>query len=125
MAAQAESESSAFDTAKLFFALALLVGGVIGFYYFSDQLLLYRVLGVVGLSVMAIATILTTAMGQGFLVFLREARIEVRKMVWPTRQEATQATLVVVALVFLMGLILWLLDMLLFWGVGLLTGAGA
>ncbi|MGZ8217192.1 preprotein translocase subunit SecE [Methylomagnum sp.] len=124
MSAQAESESSAFDTAKLVLSVILLIGGIVGFHYFSEQSLIYRIIGVVALSVSAIGVVLTTAMGKGFLVFLKEARIEVRKVVWPTRQETVQATLVVVALVFLVGLILWLLDMILFWGISRLTGQG-
>jgi preprotein translocase subunit SecE len=125
MAARAESRVSVFDTTKLLFAIVLLVCGVIGFYYFSEQLLLYRVLGVIGLSGIAVVLVLTTVMGRDFLGFLRESRVEVRKMFWPTRAETMQATLVVVALVFVVGIILWLLDMFLFWGVGLLTGQGA
>jgi preprotein translocase subunit SecE len=124
MAARAESGASAFDTAKLVLAIVLLITGVVGFHYFSDQALLYRVLGVVGLSITAFAILFTTAMGKSFLGFLKEARVEVRKVVWPTRQETVQSTLVVVALVFLVGIILWMLDMALFWGISLLTGQG-
>lgn len=72
----------------------------------------------------ALALVLSTAMGKSFMVFLKDARIEVRKIVWPTRQETTQSTLVVVALVFVVGLLLWTLDAALFWGVSLLTGQG-
>jgi preprotein translocase subunit SecE len=85
---------------------------------------IYRILGLVGLSVSGAAIVFTTKVGRSFLAFVREARVEVRKVVWPTRQETVQATLVVVALVFLVGLILWLLDMVLFWGISLLTGQG-
>jgi preprotein translocase subunit SecE len=126
MAAHAESSSSAFDTAKLVAAILMLVIGIGAFYYFAEKFdLLYRVLGVVGLGGVAVYIVFTTAIGRQLLGFLKEARIEVRKVVWPTRQETTQATLVVVALVFLVGLILWLLDMFLFWGISLLTGQGA
>lgn len=124
MSAQADSEASAFDTARLVLAVILLIAGIVGFYYFSGQSLIYRIMSVVGLSVSAIGVILTTAMGKGFLSFLKDARIEVRKVVWPTRQETVQATLVVVALVFFVGLALWLLDMVLFWGISRLTGQG-
>ncbi len=125
MAARAESGSSFIDTAKLVLAIGLLIAGVVGFYYFSQQSLLYRVLGIVGLSIVSIATIFTTALGKSFWGFLKEARVEVRKVVWPTRQETVQATLIVVALVFLVGLMLWLFDMFLFWVVSQLTGQGA
>jgi preprotein translocase subunit SecE len=125
MAARAESGSSVLVTAKLVLAIGLLIAGVVGFYYFSQQLLLYRVLGVVGLSIVSVAMILTTSLGRSFWGFVKEARVEVRKVVWPTRQETVQATLIVVALVFLVGLMLWLLDMFLFWVIGQLTGQGA
>jgi len=125
MAARAESGSSVIDTAKLVLAIGLLIAGVVGFYYFSQQLLLYRVLGVVGLSIVSIAMILTTSLGKTFWGFVKEARVEVRKVVWPTRQETVQATLIVVALVFLVGLMLWLLDMFLFWVISQLTGQGS
>lgn len=125
MAARAESGSSVIDTAKLVLAIVLLIAGVVGFYYFSQQPLLYRVLGVVGLTVASMAMILTTSLGRGFWGFLKEARVEVRKVVWPTRQETVQATLIVVALVFLVGLMLWLFDMFLFWAISHLTGQGA
>jgi len=122
MAAQAEPSTSAFDTLKLLLAISLLIAGIAGFYYFSDQALLYRVLGVLGFAGMAVALLFTTAVGRDLWGFFKESRTEVRKVIWPTRQETVQATLVVVALVFLMGLILWFLDMFLFWGVGIVTG---
>ena len=122
MAVQAEPSTSAFDTAKLLFAISLMIAGIAGFYYFSDQALLYRVLGVLGLAGGAVALLFTTAFGKELWNLIREARTEVRKVVWPTRQETMQATLMVVALVFLVGLILWILDMFLFWGIGILTG---
>lgn len=125
MAARAESSASVIDTAKLVLAIVVLVGGIVGFYYFSSYGLLYRILGVVAFTMAAFGLVLTTTAGQAFLGFLKDARIEVRKVVWPTRQETVQATLVVVALVFLVGLILWLLDMMLFWGISTLTGQGA
>jgi preprotein translocase subunit SecE len=124
MAAQSESGASAFDTAKLVLAVVLLVAGIAGYHYFSSQLLVYRVLGVIAIAIAAIAIVLATRLGKEFLGFLHESRVEVRKVVWPTRQETTQSTLVVVALVFLMGIILWFLDMGLFWGVSALTNQG-
>lgn len=124
MTAQSESSASAFDTAKLVLAVVLLIAGIAGYYYFSSQLLVYRVLGVLIVAIVATMVVLNTYLGKEFLSFLRESRIEVRKVVWPTRQETTQSTLVVVALVFLVGIILWLLDMGLFWGVSALTNQG-
>lgn len=124
MAARVESRKSAVDTAKLILAIILLLGGIVGFYYFSGQALVYGVLVVLGFSIAAIAIVFTTSIGKALLLFIKDARIEVRKVVWPTRQETVQATLVVIALVFLVGLILWFLDMGLFWGISHLTGQG-
>ncbi|MFO1419243.1 MAG: preprotein translocase subunit SecE [Methylotetracoccus sp.] len=125
MATQAETVSTTFDTLKLVLAVILLLAGVGGYYYFAELSVLYRALGVIGLSVAALFIVLTTARGRDLWAFFRESRAEVRRMVWPTRQETVQMTLIVFALVFLVGLILWLLDMLLFWGVTFLTGQGA
>jgi len=125
MTTQAESVSSPLDTAKLVFAGALMIAGVIGYYYFVEQSVFYRVLGVLGAALLAGGLVFTTALGRGLWGFFRESRTEVRKMVWPTRPETVQTTLIVFALVFLVGLILWLLDMALFWLVTTLTGQGA
>ena len=125
MATQAESVSTTFDTVKLVFAVALLVASVAGYYYFANESVFYRALGVIGLSLLALGVVFTTAQGRNLWSFFKESRVEVRKMVWPTRQETVQTTLIVFALVFLVGLILWLLDMFLFWAVTLLTGQGA
>lgn len=122
MAANAETNASAFDTVKLIVAVVILIAGIAGFYYFSSQALLYRVVGVLLFSGASVGLIFTTALGSKVLGFLKDSRIEVRKVIWPTRQETLQSTMIVVALVFLVGTILWLLDMFLFWGIGVLTG---
>lgn len=124
MSVRAESASSGLDTLKLIVAILVLLGGIVGFYYYGDKGLVYRVFGVLFSTLAAIGIILSTAVGKEFMHFLREAQVEVRKVIWPTRQETMQSTLVVVALVFLVGLILWTLDAGLFWGVSLLTGQG-
>lgn len=124
MNARAESSSSVLDTVKLVVAVAILVAGIVGFYQFADKALAYRVLGVIAAALTAIGLAATTAMGRLFLAFLADSRVEVRKVVWPTRQETMQSTLVVVALVFLVGILLWTLDALLYWGISHLTGQG-
>ena len=125
MNARAETASAVLDTVKLVIAVAILVLGIGGFYYFADKALALRVLGVVAAGILCLATLATTAMGRLFLGFLVESRVEVRKVIWPTRQETLQSHLVVVALVFLVGLILWTLDALLFWGISHMTGQGS
>jgi len=119
---QQPGKSSVIDTTKLILSIGLLVAGIAGFYYFSAYPTLYRVLGILVIGGVSVGIVLTTAIGRITASYLKESRQEVRKVIWPTRQETMQSTLVVVALVFIVGLILWLLDMVLFWGVGLLTG---
>ena len=117
-----ESSLSQADIARWAAVAALLVTGIAGFYYFADQALLYRVLGLVALFAAAAAVAAGSAHGQRFLGFMRESRAEVRKMVWATRAETLQTSLVVFAAVIVMALFLWLLDRLLSWGVSLLLG---
>jgi preprotein translocase subunit SecE len=113
------------DTVKLCLAVALVLGAIFSYHYFTQVSILYRVLGLLAVGLVSTFAILSTSMGRGFLGFLKESRVEVRRVVWPTRQETVQATLVVVALVFVAGLLLWMLDMVLFKIVTLLTGQGA
>ena len=58
------------------------------------------------------------------LQFLREVKIELKKVVWPTRTETTQTALAVLVIVLILGIIVWLLDMMILWAVRLLTGQG-
>ena len=110
------------DTVRWAVVAVLLLAGVGGFYYFANQALLYRVLGLVALFAMAAAIAAGSAHGQRFLGFMRESRTEVRKMVWATRAETLQTSLVVFAAVIVMALFLWLLDRLLSWGVSMFLG---
>lgn len=119
---KAEDTGSTLDTAKIAGALLLLGIGIFGFYYFSEESALYRVLGLLALAGGSVALFVSTAKGQGLWGFLRESRTEVRKMVWPTRGEAMQTTLIVMVIVFIMGIFLWLLDMFLGWAVRFVIG---
>ncbi len=112
------------DRIKLSFALVLLLGAVGGFYMFSDQSLLFRVLGLLIVFGISVAIALQTVVGQSAWAFSKEARTEVRKVVWPTRKETSQTTLLILLAVIIIGIFLWLLDMLLLWSVQLLTGQG-
>jgi preprotein translocase subunit SecE len=124
MNTQVEAETSVIDVLKQVFALLLVSAAVVGFYYFSEFPLLYRVLGLVAVFVLALVVMLTTDVGRNVWAFMLESKQEVRKVVWPSRAETTQTTLMVFAMVFIVGLILWLLDMFLFWGIQILTGQG-
>ncbi len=124
MNAQVEASASVFDVVKQVFSVVFVVVGVAAFYYFSEVPLLYRVLGLVVIALVVVGMMLTTGLGRNVWGFVLESKQEVRKVVWPTREETFRTTLLVFGMVFIVGLILWLLDMFLFWGVRLLTGQG-
>jgi preprotein translocase subunit SecE len=100
----------------------LLVAGIGGFYYFEGYSTLLRVLGLLAVAGMAVAVALTSVPGRQIWAFAVAARTEVRKVVWPTRQETIQTTLIVFAMVLLVGIILWLFDMVLMAIVRSVTG---
>ena len=124
MNTQAEAPASVLDIVKQVFSVVFVVAGLSAFYYFSDISLLYRVLGLLAIVLIAMGMVLTTQIGRNVWGFILESKVEVRKVVWPSRDETTRTTLLVFAMVFIVGLILWILDMFLFWGVRLLTGQG-
>jgi preprotein translocase subunit SecE len=126
MNTQLETSASAsiFDVVKQVFSVILVVAGVAAFYYFSEILLLYRVLGLVVVALIVAGMMLTTGVGRNVWAFVLESKLEVRKVVWPTREETLRTTLLVFAMVIIVGFVLWLLDMFLFWGVRFLTGQG-
>ncbi len=118
------AEKSSLDTAKLLLAAVILAAGIFGFYYYAEASPLYRVLGLLAVVAVAGGVVMTTALGRGLWAFVGESRNELRKVVWPTRQETTQTTLVVLVMVMIVAIFLWLLDMLLRWGVGHLMRLG-
>ncbi len=114
-----ETTASKFDTAKWIIVVVLLAVAVVGNSYYSDQSLLYRVLGIVILAGVAGLVALQTAKGAAFWALVKGSRTEIRKVVWPTRQETVQTTMIVVAFVLLAALLLWGLDAFLGWLVSL------
>lgn len=94
------------------------------FYYFGDELLLFRVVGILVAAGISLLIASRSGPGQTAIVFVRDARTEVRKVVWPTRKETVQTTVFVLIAVFIMGFCLWLLDMFLAWAVRFLTVYG-
>ncbi len=125
------TESPVMDIIKKIFSALIVIAAVSAFYYFSvdhDSIkeirLLFRVLGLVAVIVAVIALMSTTNTGKFVLSFIIESKQEVRKVIWPTRDETMRTTLLVFAMVFIVGLLLWVLDMFLFWGIRLLTGQG-
>ncbi len=122
MNTQTNEATSIVDVLKYVLSLVLLSAGVVAFYYFAEYSQLYRVLGMVAVVIATLAMMATTAIGNASWLFALEAKQEVRKVVWPSRTETIQTTLMVFAMVIIVGLILWVLDMFLFWAITSLTG---
>jgi preprotein translocase subunit SecE len=116
------------DTAKLIVALVLLLAGIIFYYYFATEpyklVFAYRVGGLLVGVALALALASQTDIGRRTWFFLKDSRMEVRKMVWPTRQETMQTTIAVIIMVVLLGIFLFLLDLLFVWLLGGITGQG-
>jgi len=112
------------DTLKIIVALLIVISATAAFYIYPDLSLLIRVLVLIAAIVMSAVIGLQTEKGRQIWSFFGEAQIEVRKVVWPTREETVHTTLVVVLMVFLIALFLWLLDLLLGWWIGVIMGHG-
>lgn len=113
MSSKAETPSGALNIAKWCLVVVLVAAGVVGNQFYADESLLYRVLALVALAGVAVAVALATTQGSAFATLVKEARIEIRKVVWPTRPETLQTTFIVLGVVLVAALILWGLDSLL------------
>lgn len=118
-----QGTGSSVDTVKLLLALLVLVAGVVGYYWLADTVhFALRFLGLVACLVGAGLLAAFTGPGRALTGFFGETRFELRKVVWPTRQEALQTTVMVLIVVLIISILLWLIDMLLAWVVRLLVG---
>jgi len=115
-------QRSPIDVVKWVFVAILVAVAVVGNAYFDEQPFLYRVLGVVAVALIAAVVAAQTIRGRAFIQLLKEARAEVRRVVWPTKQETAQTTGIVVLVVVLMSLILWALDTLFGWAISSVIG---
>ncbi len=117
MNAQTEtSESGVLDIIKLTMAAVTLVGGLYGYYYYENDVALpLRVLMVLGGTGAGIAIAMTSTQGRRLWHFIQGSRVEIRKVVWPTRQETTQTAIAVFVFTLILALFFWGLDSLLLW----------
>ncbi|HEU4708846.1 MAG TPA: preprotein translocase subunit SecE [Methylophilaceae bacterium] len=113
------------DKIKLVIALLLVAAGVAGFYVLEDHALVIRILAVLAGVAAALAVLWTSPTGQRGFAFARESVIETRKVVWPSRKETVQTTAAVFALVVIMALFLWVVDIGFLWMVSMLMGRSA
>ena len=124
MSEKVETGGSGLDNLKLGAAILLLVGAIYAFYHFEAQLLVVRVLGLLAVAGIAVFIAAQSSTGKSVLGFISGAQSEVRRVVWPTRAETTQTTLAVLVIVLIMGILLWLFDMVLLAAIQTLTGQG-
>jgi len=125
MSEKTESQSNTLDMFKWVVVFALLAALVTANTVYGDVSVLYRAVAAVVVAVIVGFLAASTEKGSNFLSFAKESRTEVRKVVWPTRQEANQTTLIVLAATLVMALILWGLDGIIVRVVGFITGIGA
>jgi preprotein translocase subunit SecE len=109
-------------TPLLLVSLLLLLAGIVAFYYFSEIRLFYRVLGLFVVLGLAGYIVYQTSFGKTVYTYVLESKIELKKVSWPTKQETTQTAIGVIVIVVIIGILLWLLDMLLAWSIGTLYG---
>lgn len=123
MVASSNSENGALDRFKWGAVVLLVLVAVAANQYYAEQFaIIYRAMVLVVVGAVAVVIGLQTGQGKRFVEFAKESRVEIRKVVWPTRQETQQTTLVVVAIVLIAALILWALDSLLGWLVSIVIG---
>jgi preprotein translocase subunit SecE len=123
MSEKATTTDSKFDLLLWIGVVVLVVAGVYGNSYFATESLLYRVLALVVLALIAGWLASRTEKGKAFIQLGIEARTEIRKVVWPTRQETTHTTLIVVVVVLIVAVILWGLDSTVSWLISLIIKA--
>lgn len=122
--AETPDSSSAADKFKWLVTILLLAAAVVGNSFYSEMFnVVIRTAGVVVLIAAALGIAATTIKGKAAISFAREARLEIRKVVWPTRQETMQTTLIVLAVSIVMALALWGIDGIMVRLVALATGA--
>ena len=125
MDTKVEEQPTVVDTAKLAFAVVVVLASLVGYYYFAEAPGLLRAFGVVVALAVAAAIAFTSLQGRTLWKFIQGARVELNKVVWPTRQETIQTTLVVLVIAVIGGVFFALLDLLLRWLTGLFTGQGS
>ncbi len=122
MSTKAETGEYQLDSLKWLVVVAIIAGGVYANSYYAAIEPLFRALAGVVIAAAAVAVALQTEKGAFVWELAKEARVEVRKVVWPSSQETTQTTLIVVAVVIVVALILWGLDSVFSWGVATAIG---
>tara|TARA_B100000085_G_scaffold121331_1_gene110535 strand:+ start:221 stop:589 length:369 start_codon:yes stop_codon:yes gene_type:complete len=110
------------NNAYLILSITVLILGMVLFYYFSDVRLFYRVLAMISVVILSGFIGYQSDFGKLVYSYVSDSKVEIKKVTWPTKQETTQTTLGVILVVIVVGILLWLFDMLLGWAIGTLYG---
>jgi len=124
METKVEEQATFVDTVKLALAVLILLAGLVSYYYFGSSAVLLRAFGVIVAVAAGLGVVFTSFQGQLLWKFIQGARVELRKVVWPTREETIQTTLVVLVFALIGGVFFWLLDLVLLFVTSKLTGQG-
>jgi preprotein translocase subunit SecE len=124
MNTKVETGPGILDTVKLVAAVLILVGGFVGYYWFAESSLLWRVLGLVGSLVLALVVAFQSTLGKEIWEFIKGSQVEIRKVVWPTQQETINTTLAVLVFAVVMAVFFFLVDLLLLNITQFFTGQG-
>ena len=124
MDTKVEESPTFVDTAKLILAIGIAVVGLFAYYYFGDSSTLLRALGVIVALALAGVVALQSMQGRDLWKFMQAARVELRKVVWPTREETIQTTIAVMVFALIMGVFFFLLDMFLQFVTSKIIGQG-
>jgi preprotein translocase subunit SecE len=125
MDTKVEEQPTAVDTAKLALAILIVLAGLVGYYYFAGSNAFLRALGVIAALAVGAVVAFTTLQGRSLWKFIQGAKVELNKVVWPTREETIQTTLVVLVVALFGGVFFWLLDLFLLWLTTRITGQGS
>ena len=112
------------DKIKLYLALIIIISSIAVFYTYSEFSVLYRTIGIIVSVAVAGFIASKTEWGSELISFLRLSTVEMKKIVWPSKKETTQTTTIVGVMVLIIGIMLWIFDQLIGWGVRYLTGQG-
>ena len=119
---QTSAVASAKDTALMWLSIIALLGGIVAFYWFDDQSLPIRIAMVIAGVAVGAGFAWVSSYGRDFWQFATASRVELRKVVWPEREETIKTTYVVFIFAIVMGVFFWGLDWVLTWLTRLLSG---
>jgi preprotein translocase subunit SecE len=122
MDAKVDSKPTILDTVLLLASVVILVGSLFAYYYYAEESALLRSAGVLIAFAVAVWVALQSAQGKTLWAFVQGSRVELRKVVWPTREETMQTTLIVLVFATVMGTFFFLLDLFLRWFITFVRG---